>query len=51
MKEMKKEWWYDIFDVNQSQFDVRFIIKINYYHIFFLIRSNFRVNLNYFEQY
>lgn len=23
-KAMKKEWWYDIFDVDRSQFDVSF---------------------------
>jgi hypothetical protein len=50
-KAMKKEWWYDMFDVDRSQFDVRFRTKIISYHIFFLIRSNFRVNLNYSEQF
>lgn len=29
MKAMKKEWWYDIFDVERSQFDVGLIIKKN----------------------
>ena len=24
MNEMKKEWWYDMFDVEHSQFDVNF---------------------------
>ena len=25
-KAMKKEWWYDMFDVNKSQFDVSSIV-------------------------
>jgi hypothetical protein len=28
MKAMKKEWWYDMFDVDASQFDVSLIPKI-----------------------
>jgi hypothetical protein len=27
-KAMKKEWWYDMFDVDQSQFDVSLITEI-----------------------
>jgi hypothetical protein len=27
MKAMKKEWWYDMFDVDRSQFDVSLITK------------------------
>jgi hypothetical protein len=27
MKAMKKQWWYDMFDVDRSQFDVSLIIK------------------------
>jgi hypothetical protein len=27
MKAIKKEWWYDMFDVDQSQFDVSLITK------------------------
>ena len=50
MKAMKKEWWYDMFDVDQSQFDVRqhefSISSAHSPH-----RSNCRVNSNCFEQF
>ncbi len=53
MKAIKKEWWYDMFDVDQSQFDVSLITKKNKQLILLFIsfRSNFRVNLKYFERF
>ena len=49
-KAMKKEWWYDMFDVDRSQFDVSLRIKlIDEYLLIF--RSNFRVNSNYSERF
>jgi hypothetical protein len=50
-KAIKKEWWYDMFDVDGSQFDVSFIKESLINCLFFLFRLNFRVNLNYFELY
>ncbi|CAF2881288.1 unnamed protein product [Rotaria sp. Silwood2] len=38
VKAMKKEWWYDIFDVDRSQFDVSFHSKTNQKEYFCLTK-------------
>lgn len=37
MKAMKKEWWYDMFDVEQSQFDVRSLRMFVILHVDFCV--------------
>ncbi len=50
-KAMKKEWWYDMFDVDRSQFDVSLCTKPMEEFPLLSFRSNFRVNSNYSERF